>query len=188
MVMRFGAVNFVVFFPIVILIYYILSDRWKKVWLLAANYYFYMCLGFSWAILLQIISAVTYFSGILTEKAKQNNVQNLERKWMLCGCIISVTVLGFMKYGNVILPEVIGKGNFNIFLPIGLSFYSLQAISYVIDVYKGKIEAEKNYIDYSLYLSFFPTIQSGPVEKARDFLPQLKGGRDFDYDMVRVKI
>lgn len=166
--------------------YYVFPDRWKKVWLLASNYCFYLWAGGMGALLLlHVITAITWLSGILAEKADVDCTSNIKKRQIWFGVIAVLTILCICKYGGSIVNHHFGKGNFQIFLPIGLSFYSLQAIAYVTDVYRKKLKAEKSYINYSLFLSFFPTIQSGPIEKAENFIPQLKKSQRFDYDKVK---
>lgn len=173
--MQFTTFRFLFFFPFVVLAYYLFDDKWKNKWLLVVNYYFYMCFGVIWAVLLQIVTMVSYFAGIAIEETVTKNSRGIGRKKILMGSIGGITILCVVKHSH---PSTI-------FLPIGISFYLLQAIGYVIDVYEGKIAAERDYIQYTTFLSFFPTIQSGPIEKAEHFLPQLQESRRFDYDNVK---
>lgn len=176
--MQFTSLFFLIFFPFIVFTYHMIPNKWRNIWLLVINYFFYSCFSFSGAIFLLMVTVITYFAGIAIEKANETKDRKLWNNGILLGGGIScILFLCVMKETVCSFPNMI--------LPIGISFYSLQAIGYLLDIYRGKMPAEKNYLHYFVFLSFFPTIQSGPIEKAQDFLPQLKIAHKFDYDGVK---
>lgn len=183
--MLFNSVDFMAFFPIVLFVYYIIPKKTRYIWLLIASYYFYMGWNAKYALLIAISTIITYFSGILLEleKSKQNRTK---RKNLIVAfsCISNLGILGFFKYFNFILDNInnvlsvcgiqVIDRPFDIVLPVGISFYTFQALSYTIDVYRGDIEAEKNFARYALFVSFFPQLVAGPIERSRNLLKQIQ--------------
>ena len=194
--MAFNSFEFLVFFPIVVLIFYLLPAKARRVWLLIASYYFYMRWNAMYALLIAGSTLVTYFSGILLSKCKKEEIK--KRKWIVAGSfIINLGILIFFKYFNFILgtigaiAEAFGGNAFNpldIILPVGISFYTFQALGYTVDVYRGDIKAEKNIIKYALFVSFFPQLVAGPIERSSNLLKELdkiatlKASKLFSYD------
>lgn len=179
--MVFTSFNFLIFFPIVIFIYYLLPARLRPAFLLIASYYFYINLKPVYAILLGAITLVTYFFTIWIEKT----VSEKKKQTLLVTNIILILLpLFFFKYYNFV-----NKGVFDILaytgirwtlpeitwlLPIGISFYTFMAIGYSVDVYNEEIKAEKNLGIVALFLSFFPILLSGPIERATNMFQQFK--------------
>lgn len=170
--MLFNSINFMIFFPIVVLIYFIIPDKVKYIWLLAASYFFYMCWNAKYIILIFASTVITYVSGLLIDKVKDTDykilTQNGLKKVIVFGSvIINLSILFYFKYINFaveIITRVLAKTNvsvnipvFDVILPVGISFYTFQALSYTIDVYRGDIYAEKNFLRYALFVSFFPS-------------------------------
>lgn len=191
--MLFNSMGFLIFFPIVVLIYFIIPRRIKNIWLLVASYYFYMCWNAKYALLLLSSTAVTYISGILLERAKGREVR---RKWIVAASfLLNLGILFYYKYINFMLELAGGIFRaahielnvpvFDIILPVGISFYIFQALSYTMDVYRGEIYAEKNFFRYALFVSFFPQLVAGPIERSKNLLKQLAEPKKFDYDRVR---
>lgn len=179
--MAFNSVHFLVFFPIVVLLYYLIPKKIKSVWLLIASYYFYMSWNPKYAVLILISTVITYFSGILLSKTDKP----VKRKWIVALSFISnIGILVFFKYFAFLLKNlntvltVLKLGNvanpFDIILPVGISFYTFQALSYTVDVYRKDVEPEKNFIRYALFVSFFPQLVAGPIERSKNLITQIK--------------
>lgn len=198
--MLFNSLEFLVFFPVVLLIYYIIPDRIKYLWLLAASYYFYMCWNAKYAILILISTVITYVSGLLLEKVKHGNADEArkkrQKKWIVALSFLSnMGILFYFKYFNFalnILNQVfqhlhieLNIPAFDIILPVGISFYTFQALSYTMDVYRDEIYAEKNFFRYALFVSFFPQLVAGPIERSKNLLKQLAVPKKFSYDNFR---
>ncbi len=197
--MVFNSFQFIVFFPIVTLIYFIIPSKLKWIWLLITSYYFYMSWDPRFAILILISTVITYFSGILIEKA--NCIENVDKRnknkkfWVGLSFTLNLGILVFFKYFNFILDNInfvlekinisIISPQFDILLPVGISFYTFQALSYTMDVYRGDVEVEHNLGKYALFVSFFPQLVAGPIERSRTLLNQFN--KDYTFDYVRVK-
>lgn len=187
--MLFNSLKFLVFFPIVTLVYFLVPQKVKHLWLLAASYYFYMCWNPEYAVLIAISTLVTYLSGILIKKT------NHKKLVVASSFIINLAILFFFKYFyftvdniNAVreflnLPQITPK--FDVILPVGISFYTFQALSYTVDVYRGDVEPEKNILKYALFVSFFPQLVAGPIERSKNLIKQINQNHYFDYDRVR---
>lgn len=179
--MVFNSAVFLYFFPIVILFYFLVPKKLRYIWLLGASLYFYMCWNVKYVILLLISILTTWLAGYLVHK-----IQNtLARKWLLAAClIVNIGILFFFKYFDFFLDslnKVLSKvgiqaveSSFSVLLPVGISFYTFQALGYIIDVYRGNIEAEKNPLRYALFVSFFPQLVAGPIERSKNLLSQVR--------------
>lgn len=191
--MLFNSMGFLIFFPIVVLMYFLMPRRVKNLWLLAASYYFYMCWNAKYALLLFTSTLITYVSGILMERAGKRAAY---KKWVVAGSfVLNLGILFYFKYMNFLL-DLLGQmlrlvhielqvPVFDILLPVGISFYIFQALSYTMDVYRGEIYAEKNFFRYALFVSFFPQLVAGPIERSKNLLRQLSEPKKFDYDRAR---
>lgn len=179
--MLFNSLNFMIFFPIVVLVYFIIPKKIRYIWLLVASYYFYMCWNAKYALLIGVSTLITYLSGLLLNRAKKS----ITRKLVVALSFVSnIGILLFYKYFDFLLENInafIGtmggelvSNPFDIILPVGISFYTFQALSYTVDVYRGEIEAEKNPLRYALFVSFFPQLVAGPIERSKNLLNQLK--------------
>ena len=184
--MLFNSSAFLLFFPVVFLIYYIIPRKVRYIWLLAASYYFYMCWNPGYILLLLGCTLITYFSARLIEydRPEHEGRGTHNKKIVLVSCVlVLLLILGYFKYVDFFLAYVNKilylfhlKGinrSYNVLLPIGISFYILQALGYVFDVYKGRIYAEKNFLRYALFVSFFPQLVAGPIERSKNLLTQL---------------
>ena len=197
--MLFNSASFLIFFPIVVLVYYIVPDKVKSIWLLIASYYFYMSWNAVYALLILASTFVTYVSGILIEKHNKTNdltQKKVSKKVIILLCLlINLGILFYFKYYNftVSLIESLMRKfglslvapSIDVVLPVGISFYTFQALGYVIDVYRGDIYAEKNFIQYALFVSFFPQLVAGPIERSKNLLKQLALPNRFNYDEAR---
>lgn len=185
--MLFNSLNFLIFFPIVTLLYYIQPKKLRWLWLLVASYYFYMSWNPKYAILMIISTGITYLSGISLDNI--NSKSNCSRKVLYKKLVVAVSfvinigILIFFKYFDFILNnlnmifsdfglQVVDKP-FDIILPVGISFYTFQALSYTVDVYRGLMTAEKNIFKYALFVSFFPQLVAGPIERSTHLLRQI---------------
>lgn len=185
--MGFNSIEYVLFLPLVTLIYYLLPAAWRWILLLSASYLFYMMWSFKLSIIIISVTFFAYFFGLLLEKHR--------KKWlMVVGVVSVIALLVYYKYFNFFI-EIVNSisqrsGNFmqldalDIILPVGISFYTFQAISYVIDVYRKKIPAEKHAGYFALYISFFPQLVAGPIEKAGNLLPQLREKHHFKKENI----
>lgn len=192
--MLFNSLDFLIFFPVVVLIYFIIPKKIRYIWLLVASYYFYMCWNARYALLIGVSTLITYISGLLLRKAKKIRLRKLV---VALSFISNLGILVFYKYFdfileniNAVLSQVNGQlvsNPFDIILPVGISFYTFQALSYTVDVYRGEIEAQKNPLRYALFVSFFPQLVAGPIERSKNLLSQVKNVEQikvWDYDRV----
>lgn len=195
--MLFNSIQFLIFFPIVVAIYFAVPLKWKQPWLLAASYYFYMCWNAKYAILILLSTVITYVSGLLLESIKQKKYDVPKEKklknWVVAFSFLSnLGILFYFKYINFALSTLAGVLRcvhvelnvpvFDIVLPVGISFYTFQALSYTMDVYRGEVYAEKNFIRYALFVSFFPQLVAGPIERSKNLLKELAVPKKFNYD------
>lgn len=180
--MEFNSIDFMLFFPIVVALYFVMPRKLRQFWLLAASYFFYMSWNAGYAVLIAFSTLVTFFGGIVIEKF-QNGVK--QKKMILILCLsINLGILFLFKYGNFIISSIsrmlellkLGTidGRFNFLLPVGISFYTFQALGYLIDVYRGEIQAEKSIVRYALFVSFFPQLVAGPIERSKNLLSQMR--------------
>ncbi len=185
--MLFNSVNFIYFYVIVTVLYYILPFKSRWFLLLAASCYFYMAFVPIYIVILAFTIIVDYFAGILIEKS-----EGRKRKLLLiCSLVANIGVLAVFKYYNFINDNIsILATNLNLtnnipylnmLLPIGLSFHTFQAMSYTIEVYRGKQKAEKHFGIYSLYVMFYPQLVAGPIERPQNILPQMHVKHEFSY-------
>jgi alginate O-acetyltransferase complex protein AlgI len=165
--MLFNSIDFLIFFPAVLLVYFIVPHRIRPTWLLLSSYYFYMSWNPVHGILLLAVTAVTYLGARLLQRMDcEQEKKKRNKKIILVAEVIAVIgMLGYFKYTGFFLDSinvVLAKFciapveiEWNIALPIGISFYTLTALGYLIDVYRGKAEAEHNFLRYALFVSFF---------------------------------
>lgn len=186
--MLFNTVSFAAFLPVVLLMYWLLRKRLalQNVLVLAASYYFYACWDVRFLFLLVFSTALDYYTGI---NIGQANGRNLKKFWLMLSIAINLGFLGFFKYYNFFVESfadglsLLGiRSNphtLEIILPIGISFYTFHGISYIVDIYREKVTPEKNFVNYSVFVSFFPLLVAGPIERATHLLPQIKSKRIF---------
>lgn len=201
--MLFNSFQFLIFFPIVLMVYYAIPQRIKYLWLLVASYYFYMCWNVKYALLILISTFITYASGLIIEKIKgleysADKICKLKKVVVACSFMINLGILFYFKYFNfalTIISRVFEKIHiqlnmpvFDIILPVGISFYTFQALSYTMDVYRNEIYAEKNFFRYALFVSFFPQLVAGPIERSKNLLKQLGMPKKFNFEKVKEGI
>lgn len=185
--MLFTSIEFFVFLPIVFALYWLLRRqlRWQNLLVVAASYLFYGWWDWRFLLLIAFTSACSYASGLLIGS-------NRWHKTALCGNIIlNLAILGLFKYYDffaVELANLLGCSGdsvmLHLILPVGISFYTFQALSYSIDVYRGKLEPTRDVVAFFAYVSFFPQLVAGPIERATNLLPQFHRQRQFDYAMA----
>lgn len=201
--MLFNSTQFLIFFPVVLLIYYILPSKIRYIWLLISSYYFYMCWNPAYIILILISTGITYICAILVGMWKDNSEDDSRRSrlWMkltIAMCFTAnLSLLIYFKYTNFlvdIVNQLLGPFNiaapkFDILLPVGISFYTFQALGYTIDVYRGRCKAEKNILKYALFVSFFPQLVAGPIERSESLLAQIHNEPErklWNYERITV--
>ena len=191
--MLFNSFEFLVYLPIVFCLYWFVfkSLRLQNLFVVAASYVFYGWWNWRFLILIAFTSLCSYVSGILVQNDRQ--IGGGKSKYYTIGNIaINLLILGVYKYYNFFAESLVESfsligiqlniSSLNLILPVGISFYTFQALSYTIDVYKGKIEPTRNIVAFFAFISFFPQLVAGPIERATNLLPQFLRNRVFDYD------
>ena len=192
--MLFNSLSFAVFLPIVFALYWLLQKRDLKVQnilLLAASYYFYACWDWRFLFLLMFSTLLDFYTGIRMKDASNN--QN-KKVWFWASIIINLGFLGVFKYYNffaenlqMALQSVGWQVDFwtlQVILPVGISFYTFHGLSYVVDIYYNRIEPSRNFVNYAVFVSFFPLLVAGPIERATHLLPQIEKKRIFNYSQA----
>lgn len=188
--MLFNSFNFAIFFIAVTTAYFVLPHKYRWMLLLSASCYFYMVFVPVYILILGFTIIIDYFAGILLEQS-----QGRKRKWFLVASLIAnIGVLSVFKYYNFLNDNLtaffhgVGFENpipyLSILLPIGLSFHTFQAMSYTIEVYRGKQKAERNFGIYALYVMFYPQLVAGPIERPQNLLRQFYEKHEFDYERI----
>lgn len=189
--MLFNSITFIIFLPIVFLLYWFVFSKTKKSQnslLVLSSFVFYMFWDWRFSLLLLFSVIFNYYLAILIESSEIHK----KRLFYLRFCVVvNILVLCFFKYFNFFIGSItaflsniglnIDTWTLNIILPIGISFYTFHGLSYILDVYYGKISTHRNIIDYTLFVSYFPLLVAGPIERATHLLPQLKIKRTFNY-------
>lgn len=191
--MLFNSMDYLCFFPIVVILYFVFPKKRRNIWLLVASYYFYMSWNMKYGLLIFLVTMLTYFGGLLTEKSKK--MRGRGKVYLIIFVVINLSILILFKYTdfiinnlNLIIHNINGsiiEKPFDFILPVGISFYIFQALGYLFDVYREKVPAEKNFLRYALFISFFPQLVAGPIERTGNMMHQLKDGTDFDVENVR---
>lgn len=189
--MLFNSSHFLIFFPIVVIFYFFLPQKHRNLLLLIASWYFYMSWKAEYIILIIISTSIDYLAAL---KIHKSNKQKLRRNLLIFSLIANIGILFAFKYFNFfssiltdLLPQSFDLNKFstlNILLPVGISFYTFQSMSYTIDVYRKRILPEHNFINFALYVSFFPQLVAGPIERAGNLLPQFKKKFVFEYSRI----
>jgi len=186
--MIFNSIEFLIFFPVVTALYFALPKRWRWLLLLIASCVFYMAFIPVYILVLFFTIIIDYIAGIMIESATGDK----RKLYLLASLFGNIGVLAIFKYYNFFIEninaiiQVTGLhttpiANLGLILPIGLSFHTFQAMSYTIDVYRGNQKAERHFGIYSLYVMFFPQLVAGPIERARQMLPQFHSPNEFNY-------
>jgi D-alanyl-lipoteichoic acid acyltransferase DltB (MBOAT superfamily) len=188
--MLFNSLSFALFLPIVFVIYYFFSKgnlKLQNILLLIASYFFYACWDYRFLFLLMFSTLLDYYTGLKMESSPNKRSRKF---WFWLSVIINLGFLGVFKYYNFFAQSFadaisnfglqVNPWTLKVILPVGISFYTFHGLSYVIDIYKQKIKAEKNFYEYALFVSFFPLLVAGPIERATHLLPQVKNKRVFN--------
>lgn len=192
--MLFNSIDFFIFLPIVFMLYWFVFNKnlkFQNLLLLISSYFFYACWNWKFLFLLIFSTLLDYYTGIKMSEAKN---ERKKKFWFCLSVCINLGFLGIFKYYNFFISSFVDgllfvgmKANFytlNVILPVGISFYTFHGLSYVIDIYRNKIKPERNFIDYSVFVSFFPLLVAGPIERATHLLPQIQKKRDFSYTVA----
>ena len=185
--MLFNSFEYAVFFAVTLALYFRLGLRARWPILLVASYIFYMGWQPLFVLLLMFSTLVDYIGGLVIDRAQRNST----RKLALCMSVgVNLSLLGVFKYYNFFLRNVTSFGHafgydlqfiyINVILPVGISFYTFQSLSYTFDVYARKLRAQPNLFRYALYVAFFPQLEAGPIERAARFVPQLQTDKTAD--------
>jgi len=190
--MLFNSINFAIFLPIVFILYWFVTNknlRHQNILLLLSSYFFYSCWDWRFLFLLVFSTLLDYFTGIKMSESKN---PALKKFWFWLSISVNLAFLGIFKYYNFFAESFaaalvnvgvhVNPWTLKVILPVGISFYTFHGLSYVIDIYKDRIKPERNFVDYSVFVSFFPLLVAGPIERATHLLPQIKEKRTFDYD------
>lgn len=189
--MLFNSLSFAVFLPIVFLLYWFGTKgslTRQNILLLVSSYFFYACWDWRFLFLLIFSTLLDFYTGIKMSDAKNMPTRRI---WFWLSISVNLGFLGVFKYFNFFTESLamalenvgisVNPWSLNLILPVGISFYTFHGLSYVIDIYKGRIKAEKNFIDYAVFVSFFPLLVAGPIERATHLLPQIQKERSFSY-------
>ena len=196
--MFFNSIAFAVFLPIVFFLYWFVFNKNKSTQnalLIIASYYFYSCWDWRFLFLLIFSTFLDYYTGIKIEKGKTKKSRKF---WFWLSILVNLGFLGLFKYYNFFassFSELLNSAGIraspillNVILPVGISFYTFHGLSYVIDIYYKRIRAEYNFVDYSLFVSYFPLLVAGPIERATHLLPQVKVKREFNLQTAKEGI
>ena len=192
--MLFNSYEFLIFFPIVCLIYFVIPKKCQQIWLLITSYYFYMCWNAKYILLILFVTVVTYICGILLGDFRDKKGEK-RKIFVIVGFVLCLLLLFVYKYLNFFgntcnfVFSQVGFNyrirSFDIILPVGISFYTFQALSYLVDVYRGEVKTETNFVRFALFVSFFPQLVAGPIERSKNLLCQINEEHSFDYDRMR---
>src|SRR3989338_6045909 len=190
--MLFNTLDFVLFLPVIIIVYFSLHAKFRWIFLLAASYYFYMCWKPEYVLLIGFSTLIDYYCGL--QMGKQLSKKK-RKPFLILSLVANLGLLMGFKYFNFFSENLeIFVNQFDasvqlplldFLLPVGISFYTFQTLSYSIDVYRGKQEAEKHLGHFALYVSFFPQLVAGPIERFSSLSPQLKAVQSFDYTHLK---
>jgi alginate O-acetyltransferase complex protein AlgI len=196
--MFFNSFHFAIFLPLVFVLYWFVFNKSKtsqNIILIVASYFFYACWDWRFLFILIFSTLLDYFSGIQIEKSKSDKQSKF---WFWLSIVINLGFLGVFKYYNFFVTSFttfLGDFGFQanpllikVIIPVGISFYTFHGLSYVIDVYKKRINAEHNIIEYALFVSYFPLLVAGPIERATHLLPQVKVKREFNFEKAKEGI
>lgn len=193
--MLFNSLDYLFFFPIVFLLYFLIPGRYRYVWLLVASYYFYMCWSARYALLMLFSTLSTYLGGLAVQFFRDRKRAGLSKLSVGLVFAVNLLILGFFKYANFFIENVntlvgaLGLSgqlrHVSLLLPVSISFYTFQALSYVMDIYRGDTPCERNVLKYMLFVSFFPQLVAGPIERTGNLLTQIHEPKPFRVENAR---
>ena len=195
--MLFNSLEYIVFLPIVFLLYWFIKHvtkndsqqiKLQNWFIIIVSYFFYACWDARFLVLILITTCCSYYSGLLIDCA---TTQRNKKFYLICNVVVNLLILGICKYYDFFVQSFAELFDINtkltllnIVLPVGISFYTFQALSYSIDVYRKRICATREFAAFGAYISFFPQLVAGPIERAENLLPQFLDKRDFDYQQA----
>jgi len=194
--MLFNSITFALFLPTVFILYWFVFQRnikLQNLFIIAASYFFYGWWDWRFLFLLLISSATDYFIGIKIGNLNKNETSSdtTRKLWLMVSIVTNIGILGFFKYFNFFIDSFVSflalfgisqsYTTLSIILPVGISFYTFQTLSYTIDVYRRKIESSNDILAFFAFVGFFPLLVAGPIERAANLLPQFRIKRKFDY-------
>lgn len=189
--MIFNSLDFMLFLPVVFCIYWMLRKKLQlqNLFIVVVSYFFYGLWNWKFLLLIALTSACSFVSGIAIEHYHEN--RKLQIIISAFNIVFNLSILGAFKYYNFFVGNLqdlfalagwkLDAVTLNVILPVGISFYTFQALSYTIDIYRGRIEATRNPIEFFAFISFFPQLVAGPIERATNLLPQFQISKTFDY-------
>lgn len=189
--MLFNSIDFLFFLPIVFLLYWFIfrTKKQKNLLIVLASYVFYGWWDYRFLFLIALTSLCSYYSGLYINRNEKN--RKVQKLISAANITINLIILGIFKYYNFFIENLVDlmsiwKINIdmvtqNIILPVGISFYTFQALSYTIDIYQKKMKATNDIVEFFAFISFFPQLVAGPIERATNLLPQFQKNRSFDY-------
>ena len=190
--MLFNSLEFIIFFPIVVGLYFVLNPKYRWILLLIASYYFYMCWNYKYIVLILFSTIIDYFTG---KGIYRTDKKAVKKAFLIGSLVTNLGLLFFFKYFNFFgdsLNYIFDRFNlfaevpyYDFLLPVGISFYTFQTLSYTIDIYRGKQKPETHFGRFALFVSFFPQLVAGPIERSVNLLPQFRMNFKFDYARVR---
>ncbi len=190
--MLFNSLEFIIFFPIVVAVYFAINPKYRWILLLFASYYFYMCWNYKYIVLIIFSTIVDYIAARAMYTAQKKSLKQL---YLIGSLVSNLGLLFFFKYFNFFgenINLIFDKFNifhqvpvYDILLPVGISFYTFQTLSYTIDVYRGSRAPEYHFGKFALYVAFFPQLVAGPIERSSRLLPQFHKVFTFDYERVK---
>ncbi len=186
--MNFVSLTFLIFFMVTLVAFYLVPKKGRWIVLLVASYGFYAMYSWLFGLLLLAVAFITYLSGLLMRKEKNKKAILILTLILVLGNLFIFKYLNFTIGSIFSIAQLFGSktafSSLNIILPMGISFYTFQTLSYVIDVYRGKIRPEKNFFSYSLFVTYFPQLVAGPIERYEDLMPQLKNPKQISFDDI----
>lgn len=186
--MLFNSVEFAIFFPVVAVIYFILEAKAKSqtaanVWLILASYFYYMYADPRYGLLLLGVTLISFGAGHLLRNVIKDH--GGRKGIMILTVILLIGLLFFFKYAGLLSSLIAKDRALKIILPVGISFYIFQSLTYVFETYQRKLETAPSFVTYAAFASFFPVLLSGPIEKSSHLLPQFGKRHHFDYERIR---
>jgi len=190
--MMFNSLSFLLFFAVVYSLYLMVNHKWQNRVLLVASYFFYGCWNWRFLSLIALSTVIDFTVG---RKIQSSDNISERKRWLFLSILANLGILGFFKYFNFFslsLVELfqtfnltIDYNTLNIVLPVGISFYTFQTMSYTIDVYRKELQPCHDFLDFALFVSFFPQLVAGPIERAKNLLPNVTTKRIITYDKIR---
>lgn len=192
--MLFNSFDFLVFFIVVFILYWILNERklvYQNIFILLVSYTFYSWWDYRFLSLILLSTVVDYWVGKFIYQSQSSRVKKI---FLFVSIFTNLGLLGVFKYYNFFIDSwvsllsdigiVANTSTISIILPVGISFYTFQTLSYTIDIYRGKIKSTKDFISFSAFVAFFPQLVAGPIERASNLLPQFFKKRKFSYQLA----